>query len=83
MCKYDRRTISSILSLMLIFGFGTPVLGQQFGTVAVGTVVPLRMDTPLSSNSSRVADPFTATVFRSVLVDGRAILPAAQRSKDT
>jgi peptidoglycan hydrolase-like protein with peptidoglycan-binding domain len=76
MCKYDRKTVSSILSLMLILTLGTPVLGQQFVTVTVGTVVPLRMDTPLSSNSSRVGDPFTATVFRSVLVDGRAILPA-------
>lgn len=75
MCEYERRTVSGVLSLVLILGLGSEAMGQRFVTVPVGTVVPLRLDTPLSSNSSRVGDPFTATVFRPVLADGRAILP--------
>lgn len=75
MCEYARRAVSGALSLVLILGLAYEAMGQRLATVPVGAVVPLRLDTPLSSNSSRVGDPFTATVFRSVLVDGQAILP--------
>jgi len=89
MFKPDRSTITGVLSstitgvlsnmlpvvLSLILASAAPALGQQFVTVPVGTVIPLRIDTTLSSNSSRVGDSFTSTVFRAVLVDGRAVLP--------
>jgi peptidoglycan hydrolase-like protein with peptidoglycan-binding domain len=52
-----------------------PVLGQRLITVPVGSVIPLRMDTYLSSDSSRLGDRFTATVFRSIVVDGRVAVP--------
>jgi peptidoglycan hydrolase-like protein with peptidoglycan-binding domain len=68
-------TITGVLSLMLTLASGAAALGQQSVTVPVGTVIPLRLDTTLSSNSSRVDDAFTATVFRPVIVDGRAVLP--------
>ena len=75
MCKNDRRTVSGVLSLVLILALGAPVFGQRLVTVPVGTVVPLRMDTFLSSNSSHVADRFTATVFRPMLADGLVMVP--------
>lgn len=75
MFNHEKRTGYLVLSLLLLFTLGTTALGQRPVTVPVGTVVPLRMDTALSSNSSRVGDRFTATVFRSVLVDGRRALP--------
>jgi peptidoglycan hydrolase-like protein with peptidoglycan-binding domain len=52
-----------------------PALGQRSVTVPVGTVVSLRMDTAISSDTSRVGDRFTATVFRSATVDGRVVIP--------
>ena len=81
MSNHYRSRASVFLSLAMtlaLVGLAPIVglaLGQRVVTVPVGTVVPLRMDTALSSNSSRVGDRFTATVFRSVLVDGRAVLP--------
>ena len=83
MCKPDRSPITNVLSstitvflsLMLILASANPALGQQSVSVPVGTVIPLRIDKLLSSNSSRVGDAFSATVFRPVLVDGRTILP--------
>ena len=45
--------------------------GQRYVTVPAGTVIPLRMETYLSSESSRVGDPFTASVSRDVEVNGR------------
>ena len=84
MCKHDRSTITGVslstpitvfLSLMVILASAAPAFGQQSVSVPVGTVIPLRIDKLLSSNSSRVGDAFTATVFRQVLVDGRTILP--------
>ena len=69
------REITVFLSLMLILASAAPALSQQSVSVAVGTVIPLRIDKLLSSYSSRVGDPFTATVFRSVSVDGRTVLP--------
>jgi peptidoglycan hydrolase-like protein with peptidoglycan-binding domain len=71
---FDRyKKTCGLFSLVLLAVLVAPALGQRPVTVPVGTVVPLRMDTALSSNSSRVGDRFTATVFRSVLVDGRAV----------
>src|SRR6266850_2467505 len=75
MCNHEKRVVNGVFSLVLIFALGVPALSQRLVTVPVGTVVPLRIDTALSSNSSRVGDRFTATVFQSVIVDGRAVLP--------
>ena len=75
MSSHHKRTPCAVLSLCLLVALAGPALGQRLVTVPVGTVVPLRMDTALSSNSSRVGDSFTATVFRPVLVGGRAVLP--------
>jgi peptidoglycan hydrolase-like protein with peptidoglycan-binding domain len=71
MFDHKKRTAGGVLSLVLFALVGT-ALGQRLVTVPTGTVVPLRMETALSSNSSRVGDRFTATVLRPVLVDGRA-----------
>jgi len=73
MCKH--RMVNGVFSLALILALGAPALSQRLVTVPVGTVVPLRLDTGLSSNSSRVGDRFTATVFQSVVVDGRLVVP--------
>ena len=75
MFDYEKRSSYGVLSLALLFALGATALGQRLVTVPGGTVVPLRMETGLSSNSSRVGDRFTATVLRSVLVDGRTALP--------
>jgi hypothetical protein len=48
--------------------------GQQV-SIPEGTVIELNMDTSLSSASSRVNDTFKASVFRSVLLDGRIAVP--------
>lgn len=75
MFNHDKRTACGVFSLVLLVALVAPTLGQRLVTVPVGTVVPLRMDTALSSNSSRVGDRFTATVSRSLLLDNRAVLP--------
>jgi peptidoglycan hydrolase-like protein with peptidoglycan-binding domain len=63
-------------------GLSAAVLAAQVGrpvTVPAGTVVPLRMETLLSSESSRVGDNFQATVFRDVEIDGRVAIPAGSK----
>ena len=75
MINKDKRATFGVLSLVALFALVAPALGQRLVTIPVGSVVPLRMDTALSSNSSRVGDRFTATVFRSVVIDGRTALP--------
>ena len=72
MC-YHQKCTASVLSLALIFVLGVPALGHV--TVPVGTVIPMRIDISLSSNSTRVGDSFTATVSRPVIVDGRSAVP--------
>jgi peptidoglycan hydrolase-like protein with peptidoglycan-binding domain len=75
MCNHERRMVYGVLSLVLILALGAPALSQRLVTVPQGTVVPLRIDIGLSSNSSRVGDRFTATVFQPVVVDGRTVVP--------
>ena len=78
MFNHDKRT-NCVFSLVLLVALVCPALGQRLVTVPVGTVVPLRMDTALSSNSSRVGDRFTATVSRSVMLDYRVVLPEGSK----
>lgn len=73
------RIASAVLSLAMVMAFVVPALGQRVVTAPVGTIIPLRMDTYLSSDSSRVGDRFTATVFRSVVVDGRVLVPESTK----
>jgi peptidoglycan hydrolase-like protein with peptidoglycan-binding domain len=75
MFKHEGSSTYAVLSFVLLFALAAPTLGQRLVTVPAGTVVPLRMDTALNSNSSRVGDRFTATVFQSVVVGGRVALP--------
>lgn len=48
-------------------------------SVAGETVLALRMETQLGSGSSKVGDPFTATVMQGVSADGQAGIPAGSR----
>ena len=51
------------------------VLAAQQVTIPEGTVIELRMETGLNSESSRVNDIFKASVLRSVWIDGRIAAP--------
>jgi len=51
------------------------IIAAQQVSIPEGTVIELRMDTSLSSASSRVNDAFKASVFRSVSLDGRIAVP--------
>lgn len=67
------------MGLVAILLFSGSILAAQLVTVPVGTVIPLRMETHLSSESSRSGDRFTATVFRDVLFDGRVVIPTGSK----
>jgi hypothetical protein len=51
------------------------IAAQQQVSIPEGTVIELRMDTSLSSASSRVNDAFKASVLRSLSLDGRIAVP--------
>jgi peptidoglycan hydrolase-like protein with peptidoglycan-binding domain len=68
--KQIERSASLFLALALVIGFGIPARAQRLVTVPVGTLLPLRMDTYLNSDTSRVGDRFVATVSRDVTIDG-------------
>ena len=65
----------AVLLPALLLILSIPALSQRLATVPVGSIIPLRMDTHLSSDSSRVGDRFTATVFDDVVINGRVIVP--------
>ena len=75
MCSHRAGIAITALSLAIVMALAVPALGQRSVTVPVGTVVSLRMDTAISSDTSRVGDRFTATVFRSATVDARVVIP--------
>jgi len=51
------------------------LFAAQQVTIPEGTVIELRMDTGLNSESSRLDDTFKASVLRTVWIDGRAAVP--------
>ncbi|HXG91051.1 MAG TPA: peptidoglycan-binding protein [Blastocatellia bacterium] len=79
MQRIYKRPASAVLSLALVLALVVPALADHLVTVPTGTVIPLRMDTYLSSDSSRVGDRFTATVFRDVTVNGRVVVPVGAK----
>lgn len=64
---------------MVALTFAASAFAQSRLTVPAGTVIPLRMESYLSSASSRVGDRFTATVFRNVEVDGVVAIPEGSK----
>lgn len=73
-----RRTSFAVLIIAIsgVAVLGSVGVAQRYATVPAGTVIPLRMDTYLSSESARPGDRFTATVSRDVEVEGRVAVPA-------
>ena len=53
----------------------TTTVAQRDRSIPTGSVLELRMNTKLSSKTSRAGDRFTATVLRPLVVDGDRIVP--------
>jgi peptidoglycan hydrolase-like protein with peptidoglycan-binding domain len=79
MQKQFKRSAGAFVALALVLALGVSALAQYSVTMPSGAVIPLRMDTYLNSDTSRVGDRFTATVFRPVVVDRRVIIPAGAK----
>lgn len=61
----------------------TPPVRYDEVTVATDSVLGLRLDSTISSETARVEDRVTARVLRDVLVDGRVAIPAGARIEGT
>jgi len=66
-------TALAILLLPLVSFRGNVGLADQL--LSTGTIVPLRMNTTISSETSRAGQPWSATVFQDVLVNGQLVIP--------
>ena len=49
-------------------------------TLPPGTVLPVTIDTPLSSETSRPGEQFDATVYSPVMVDGKTVIPSGAQA---
>ncbi len=79
MQKEIKKSASAVLALALVLVLAGQALAYQIVDVPPGTVIPLRMDTYLSSDTARAGDRFTATVFRPVVIDRRVIIPSGAK----
>ena len=79
MSNRNGRVPVVLLSFAIVMALVGPAFGQRPVTVPAGTVIALRLDTYLSSDSSRIGERFTATVFRSTMVDGRVVIPESTK----
>jgi hypothetical protein len=79
MKTYHTRAATALLSLALILTLCIQASAQHRVTVPIGTIIPLRMETHLSSETSTVGERFNSTVFRDVIVDGRVVVPQGAR----
>src|SRR6478609_4554981 len=55
---------------------GTALAAQNSAPVPSGTVLMVRLDTPLATFSNRVRDPFRRSITQPIVVDGKTVLPA-------
>jgi len=70
-----RFTITRVLAVTAALLSANNILAAQQVTIPEGTVIELRMDSGLNSETSQVNDAFKASVVRSVLIDGRIAVP--------
>ena len=70
-----RLTITGVLAVTAALLSANNILAAQQVTIPEGTVIELRMDSGLNSETSQVNDAFKASVVRSVLIDGRIAVP--------
>ena len=70
-----RLTITRVLAVTAALLSANNILAAQQVTIPEGTVIELRMDSGLNSETSQVNDAFKASVVRSVLIDGRIAVP--------
>ena len=80
MIKGIRRTLIAAVLIGAAAGCAgrvdlEPVPTFRESTVPVGTVLTLRLDTSLASDTSRVDDAVQATLMEAVVVDGVDVLP--------
>ena len=78
-CSITKKSAAGFLSLALIFVLSIPSWAATRVTIPSGAVIPLRMDTYLSSETSRIGDRFTATASSDVTVNGILALPAGTK----
>jgi hypothetical protein len=74
----DRRLTQAALAIMVAASTWfapAPAAAQRDRSIPTGAVLELRMNTKLSSKTSRAGDRFTATVIRPLDVDGDRIVP--------
>jgi hypothetical protein len=71
-----RRSLVAFLAFSMLAAANAVSQYERSWTVPEGTVISMRMDSNLSSKTSRVGDKFTATVTIPVYVNGRAVIPA-------
>ncbi|HJQ67728.1 MAG TPA: peptidoglycan-binding protein [Blastocatellia bacterium] len=79
MRREAKKSACAVVALALMLVLSGQALAAQVLDVPNGTVIPLRMETNLSSESSQVGDRFTATVFRPVVLDRRVIIPSGSK----
>jgi hypothetical protein len=71
------RLLTSLLVVASLTGIGTTgIAATSNRTVDVGTELDVRLQTPLSSKTSKVEDRFEATTLVDLTKDGQVLIPA-------
>ena len=75
-----RSALASILCVVLAHGAGAVSVVDRSAareiTLPAGTTLPVVLDTPVASNTSRAEQPITGHVSRDVAVNGVVVVPA-------
>ena len=73
------KAVVMLTTSTLIFAMAFPSFAEHLVNVPIGTIIPLRMESHLSSRDSQVGDPFTASVIRDVELGGPSLIDNADR----
>src|SRR5262245_62099610 len=67
------------VAALTVAGAGTPLAAQQRVLVPEGTVLTVRTDNAVSSQTARVGQAFATTVTEALDVDGYMVIPRGSR----
>lgn len=73
-----KRTVSIMVVLLLLAALA---VAEQATSLPAGTGLRMRLETPLSTHTSRVGDVFRGRVTEAVVVNGQTMIPAGASVK--
>jgi len=76
-----RRVVTVVACVLAVAMMAAAAEPSNGGSLPVGTAVKMKLETPLSTSTSKAGDTFAGRVIEAVMLDGRTVIPVGASVK--